>query len=306
MRSDRPLLPICPRLSAVRFSSSRSCSAASSRLRSIFMAFARFCDCARSSWHWAVMPVGMCKMRTAESVVFTCCPPAPDARHVSMRRSASRSSMSASSASGSTATEAVLVWMRPIFSVAGTRCTRWTPDSYRNVGSAPNPRRSTAASLHPPDGASLRPSSSTVHCRRAAYDVYIPNRSRAKRAASSPPAPARTSRTAPLTSLSAAESRRSSSWSTLAALRASSVQACSHASSSSRASWRSSASASSARNRCSCAASSFFATSFPCSSAASASRDASCASCTYRADAKSLIAAISSWSWSWRRAIAAS
>ena len=36
--------------------------------------------------------------------------------------------MSTSSASGSTATVAAEVWMRPPLSVAGTRCTRCTPD----------------------------------------------------------------------------------------------------------------------------------------------------------------------------------
>src|SRR5712664_3372833 len=36
---------------------------------------------------------------------------------------------STSSASGSTATVTVEVWMRPLASVSGTRCTRWTPRS---------------------------------------------------------------------------------------------------------------------------------------------------------------------------------
>ena len=47
-----------------------------------------------------------------------------------MRRSLASMAMSTSSASGSTATVAVEVWMRPLASVAGTRCTRWTPLSY--------------------------------------------------------------------------------------------------------------------------------------------------------------------------------
>jgi hypothetical protein len=34
-----------------------------------------------------------------------------------------------SSGSGITATVQALVWMRPCVSVAGTRCTRWPPDS---------------------------------------------------------------------------------------------------------------------------------------------------------------------------------
>ena len=39
------------------------------------------------TWMATTTPVGRCVMRTADSVVFTCCPPAPDARYTSMRRS---------------------------------------------------------------------------------------------------------------------------------------------------------------------------------------------------------------------------
>ena len=47
-----------------------------------------------------------------------------------MRSSAGlRSTSACSSGSGSTATVQALVWMRPCASVAGTRCTRWPPDS---------------------------------------------------------------------------------------------------------------------------------------------------------------------------------
>jgi hypothetical protein len=72
----------------------------------------------------------MCVMRTAEYVVLTLCPPGPLEQNVSMRRSFSLICTSTSSASGSTATVAVDVWMRPLASVAGTRCTRCTPLSY--------------------------------------------------------------------------------------------------------------------------------------------------------------------------------
>ena len=51
----------------------------------------RFCSACVTT-----MPVGMCVMRTAESVVLTCWPPAPDARIVSMRISSLRTSMSMS------------------------------------------------------------------------------------------------------------------------------------------------------------------------------------------------------------------
>ena len=53
------------------------------------IAVSRFLSCERSFWHWTTMPVGRCVIRTAESVLFTCWPPAPLARYVSIRRSAS-------------------------------------------------------------------------------------------------------------------------------------------------------------------------------------------------------------------------
>ena len=62
--------------------------------------------------------------------MLTLCPPGPLEQKVSMRRSLASIWMSTSSASGSTATVAVEVWMRPLASVAGTRCTRCTPLSY--------------------------------------------------------------------------------------------------------------------------------------------------------------------------------
>ncbi len=86
-------------------------------------------------------------MRTAESVVLTCCPPEPEARIVSMRMSLSWISTSTSSASGRTATVAAEVWMRPWLSVAGTRWTRWTPDSYFRRANTPCPRTAAMISL---------------------------------------------------------------------------------------------------------------------------------------------------------------
>src|SRR5699024_10109087 len=50
-----------------------------------------------------MMLVGICVMRTAESVLLTCCPPAPLARYVSTRTSSGLTSISTSSdISGST------------------------------------------------------------------------------------------------------------------------------------------------------------------------------------------------------------
>jgi hypothetical protein len=62
---------------------------------------------------------------------------------------------STSSASGITATVAVEVWMRPCASVAGTRCTRCTPDSYLRKLKTPCPEMVTLASLMPPAALSL-------------------------------------------------------------------------------------------------------------------------------------------------------
>src|SRR5213592_2673011 len=45
--------------------------------RSMLMARSRFLCCERSFWQLATSPVAMCVMRTAESVVLTCCPPFP-------------------------------------------------------------------------------------------------------------------------------------------------------------------------------------------------------------------------------------
>ena len=48
-----------------------------------------FADWLRSFWTATTMPLGRCVIRTAESVLFTCWPPAPEERYVSMRRSSS-------------------------------------------------------------------------------------------------------------------------------------------------------------------------------------------------------------------------
>ncbi len=85
------------------------------------------------------MPVGTCSTLTAESVVLACWPPLDEARSVSMLRSSGRMFTSTSSASGSTATVAADVWMRPLASVSGTRCTRWTPDSNFSRANTPLP-----------------------------------------------------------------------------------------------------------------------------------------------------------------------
>ena len=81
--------------------------------RRILSAVSLFAAWLRSFWTATTMPLGMCVIRTAESVLFTCCPPAPEERYVSMRMSSSAISMApASSSSGATITCAKLVCRR--------------------------------------------------------------------------------------------------------------------------------------------------------------------------------------------------
>src|SRR5215475_2877743 len=61
------------------------------------MAVSRFLSCERSFWQATTMPVGRCVMRTAESAVFTPCPPGPEERYTSMRSSSSFTTTSTSS-----------------------------------------------------------------------------------------------------------------------------------------------------------------------------------------------------------------
>ncbi|MGX1117951.1 hypothetical protein RKD37_003314 [Streptomyces ambofaciens] len=67
------------RASAASFSAS-SCAAASSLERRIRIACSLFCSWLFSFWQEATTPVGMCVMRTAESVVLTDWPPGPEDR----------------------------------------------------------------------------------------------------------------------------------------------------------------------------------------------------------------------------------
>ena len=88
------------------------------------------------------MPVGRWVIRTAESVVFTDCPPGPDERKTSIRRSFCVDlDVGLLTASGSTSTPAAEVWIRPCDSVTGTRCTRCTPPSNFSRAQTPSGRR---------------------------------------------------------------------------------------------------------------------------------------------------------------------
>ena len=91
------------------------------------------------------------------------------------------------------ATVAVEVWIRPPDSVAGIRCTRWTPLSYLSFEYAPEPFIINTISLNPPIPFSFEFIVSTFQWLLSANLQYIRYKSAANRAASSPPAPARIS-----------------------------------------------------------------------------------------------------------------
>src|SRR5678815_4482950 len=73
------------------------------------MALVRFFSCDRSSWQLTTTPVGIWVIRTADFVVLTLWPPAPDEQKVSIRRSMGSMCTSTSSTSGMTATVTVAV-----------------------------------------------------------------------------------------------------------------------------------------------------------------------------------------------------
>ena len=94
------------------------------------------------------------------------------------------------SASGSTATVAADVCIRPCVSVEGTRCTRWTPDSYFKIPYTPAPATAKSISLNPPTVPSETDVIDSVQPFLSQYRLYILKISPANNAASSPPAPA--------------------------------------------------------------------------------------------------------------------
>ena len=170
-------------------------------------------------------------MRMADSVLFTCCPPAPEERKVSICKSLGSMVRATSSASGMTATVAAEVWMRPLDSVSGTRCTRWVPASNFSRDQAPSPSTVATASFTPPNSVSLRDANSMRKPRRSAYIWYIRSKSAAKRAPSSPPMPERISRITFLSSLGSRGSSRRFNSSSNRALSPSAASSSSRASS---------------------------------------------------------------------------
>src|SRR3990172_2568965 len=122
----------------------------------MLIARVRFCSWDRSSWHWTTIPVGRWVRRTAVAFFWTFCPPAPPELKTSILMSFSGMSISISLASANTATVAVEVWMRPCDSVTGTRCTRWTPDSYLRRAEAARPPGCRMNPFCPPSPAELQ------------------------------------------------------------------------------------------------------------------------------------------------------
>src|SRR5881628_3468626 len=121
--------PFC--LSTSAFFASRSATARSySRAFSILRAVALFLNWLRSFWHCTTILVGRCVIRTAEDVLLTCCPPFPEARYTSIRRSSSLISISmSSSTTWYTNTDAKDVWRRDCASNGEMRTRRCTPFS---------------------------------------------------------------------------------------------------------------------------------------------------------------------------------
>ncbi len=113
-----------------------------------------FCSWDFSFWQDTTMPVGRWVSRTAESVVFTLCPPGPEDRNTSTRRSASGMSMwSVDSVTGSTSTPANEVWRRPWLSKGEIRTRRWVPCSTDSVPYAYGARTSKVVDLIPASSA---------------------------------------------------------------------------------------------------------------------------------------------------------
>ena len=96
----------------------------------IFIAVSLLLSWDLSFWQVTTTPVGKCVILTAESVILTCCPPAPLALYVSILISAGFISTSTlSSTSGTTSTEAKEVCLFLLASKGEILTSLWTPFS---------------------------------------------------------------------------------------------------------------------------------------------------------------------------------
>ncbi len=196
-------------ISAARSSSALAATIALSRPN----AFSRFCSWLRSSCELATRPVGSWIRRTADDVLLTCWPPAPEARNTSMRISASLSSTSGASITGHTCTAAKLVWRRPWLSNGLIRTSRCIPRSPVNRPYAYRPLIVASADRMPASVPSEVPSTVIAKPRRSAHLPYMRNKISLKSWASTPPSLALICRIASASSCSPMNRLRSSSWS---------------------------------------------------------------------------------------------
>src|SRR5919112_1602244 len=170
--------------------SRRSRSSSKRRPRRTRIATSRFWCWLRSFWHWTTIPVGRCVILTAESVLLTCWPPAPEARYVSTLRSfSSISTSTASSTTGATATEAKLVCLLAPASKGLILTRRCTPRSADKSPKAYSPETVKVALFMPASSPSVYSITSSPKPRRSAQRWYMRASISAQSCESTPPAP---------------------------------------------------------------------------------------------------------------------
>ena len=150
-------------------------------------------------------------IRTADSVLLTCCPPAPLARYTSIRRSAGLISISiSSSTSGETKTAANDVCLRFPESNGDLRTRRCTPVSVRNLPKTYSPEILMVALLIPATSPAETSINSVLKPCPSPQRRYIRSSISAQSCASVPPDPAWISTKALQASISPENIRRNS------------------------------------------------------------------------------------------------
>ena len=137
-------------------------------------------------------PLGRCVIRTAESVLLTCCPPAPGSVGVDLQVVLIDLHLPMSSTTGETSTPAKLVWRRLAESNGDRRTSRCTPFSLPYSPYAFSPLTRNVADFMPGLLSGDTSSSSTAKPRFSAQRISIRRTISAQSWASVPPAPALT------------------------------------------------------------------------------------------------------------------
>src|SRR5437588_2463894 len=182
-------------------------------------------------------------MRTAESVLLTCCPPAPVERYVSMRRSCALITIPPSSvlsSSGITSTSAKDVCRRWFWSNGEMRTRRCTPCSDRSRPYARGPRTRKVALFKPASSPRDSSTISVSNPRRSAHLRYMRSSISTQSWASTPPWPTEMVMTALWFAYGSVKSRSSSCARTSLVKDARSSASCFSSSGSPCASWSSS------------------------------------------------------------------